>query len=350
MISSRHLLTLGDRLYDSQLLSLRCERAVGPGVSTLVVELPYPGGVATSVGDEVILELDAGDAGVPGASATWFTGTVTELRATPGGVAVRAGDASVALAGFRPTTTFEGQPAGDVIAGLCAAAGVETGQIEAGPDLPAYVADGWTTAWEHVSRLAAFSGATPTVSGQGAVQAVAEQPVLADVALRAGREILRVDVRDAGPPATGVRIAGEGPGPAGDRPGAFRFRASAPAGAGSPGSVTTVAALRDLDAVSAATTAAATRDVARRRRAELVTWLQPQLEPGTLLEVQDTAAPVPLLEVRRVTHRIGPAGATTTVAAWAAPGEDLLALLGDLLGSLLAGPAGAIGAALGALG
>ena len=342
MLTLAHTLVLGDREFTSHLVRLRCERSVAPGIGLLRARLPYVGDLPAAVGDDVRLDLDSGD---PAAGAgRVFTGTVAALRHAAGGVEVIAGDASWALARFRPATSYEGQTAGGVIGALAGDAGVALGAVDDGPTLPAYVADGAGTGWEHVARLAAWSGAQAWVDAEGGVRVHARDAASADVALRWGREVLAVRATDAGLSVSGVAAAGEGPGPADDHPGAFRFTATG-APPSPPAAVRYRPALRATDVAGAATTGWLTREATRQRPVELHTFLLPGVGPGDILEVQDAPMPLPLLEVRRVEHRLDRAGGRTRIVARAGADADLLGRLGELLGN----PAGALAGAVGGL-
>ncbi|EIV92704.1 hypothetical protein [Frankia sp. QA3] len=339
MLTLGHTLVLGGREFTSHAVHVRCERAVAPGVGRLRVRLPYVGGLPAAVGDDVRLDLDSGD--VAAGSATVFTGTITALRHGPAGVDVHAGDASWALAHYRPAITYEGQTAGGVVGALAGEAGASTATLDDGPTLPAYVADGATTGWEHIARLAAWSGADAYVTADGDVTLRARDASSVDAALRWGREVLAAGSTDAPLPASGVADAGEGPGPADDRPGAFRFTATgAPPAA--PVAVRYRPGLRATDVTRVATTSWMTREATRRRPIELLTFLLPALGPGDLVEVRDAPVPLSLLQVRRVEHRVDAAGARTRIVARAGAGSDLLGQLGSLLGN----PAGAVGGLL----
>lgn len=346
MLTLRHTLVLGDREFTSHLVRLRCERAVAPGIGLLRARLPHVGDLPAAVGDDVRLDLDSGD---PAAGAgPVFTGTVTALRHAAAGVEVVAGDVSWTLAQFRPATSYEGQTAGGVIGALAADAGVSLGPVDDGPTLPAYVADGATTGWEHIARLAAWSGAPAVVDAGGTITVRARDAASADVALRWGREVLAVRATDAALPTSGVAAAGEGPGPADDHPGAFRFTATG-APPVPPVAVRYRPGLRATDVAGAATTAWLTREATRRRPVELDATLLPGVGPGDVLEVQDAPVPLPLLEVRRVEHRVDRTGGRTRIVARAGADADLLGRLGDLLGSVLGDPAGALAGAVGGL-
>lgn len=347
MLTLGHTLVLGDREFTSHVVHLRCERAVAPGVGRLRVRLPYVGDLPASVGDQVRLDLDSGDAAGAG-SGTVFTGTITALRHGPGGVDVLAGDASAALAQFRPATTYQGQNAGAVIAALAADAGAATGSVDDGPTLPSYVADGACTGWEHVARLAAWSGADAFVDGDGRLIVRVRDASIADIALRWGREVIAGDATDAGMPPSGVAAAGEGPGPADSNSDAFRFTATgAPPSA--PVAVRYRPGLRATDVAGAATTGWLTREATRRRPIEVMAFLLPGVGPGDVIEIQEAPVPLPLLQIRRVEHRVDGAGGRTRIVARAGADADLLGRLGGLLGGLLGSPAGALAGAAGGL-
>ena len=347
MLTLGHTLVLGDRELTSHVVHLRCERSLAPGVGRLRARLPYVGEVPAAVGDDVRLDLDSGDAAAAGA-ATVFTGTIAALRHGPEGVDVLAGDASWTLAQFRPATTYEGQTAGGVVGALAGDAGASTGSLDDGPTLAAYVADGASTGWEHVARLAAWSGADAYVTADGDVTMRARDASSADAVLRWGREVLAARSTEAALPSSGVVAAGEGPGPADDHPGAFRFTATGTPPA-PPAAVRYRPGLRATDVAGTATTGWMTREATRRRPVELLAFLLPGVGPGDVLEIQEAPLPLPLLQVRRVEHRVDGAGGRTRIVARAGADADLLGSLGSLLGGLLANPAGALAGAVGGL-
>lgn len=337
MLTLGYTLALGNREFTSQVVRLRCERAVAPGVGVLRAHLPYRGDLPAAVGDDVRLDLDSGEQ-----QETVFTGVVVALRHSRFGVEVVAGDASWQLAQHRPGTSFEGQHAADVITALADAAGVSVGAVETGPLLPSYLADGATTGWEHVARLAAWSAATALVTADGELTVAAPDPATPTHALKWGREVLDVVGAESGAPPSAVSFASEGPGPADDKPGAFRFTASSAAPA-APVAVRYRPGLRADDLAADATTDWLTREAARRTPVQLQAFLLPAVAPGDVLEIQEAPYPVPLLQVRRVQHRLDRRGGRTHIAAWGAPSEDLL---GSLLASALGAVAGAVGGLL----
>jgi hypothetical protein len=170
----------------------------------------------------------------------------------------------------------------------------------------------------------------------------------ADVALRWGREVLAAESTEAALPPSGVAVAGEGPGPADDHPGAFRFTATG-APPAPPAAVRYRPGLRATDVAGSATTGWMTREATRRRPVELLAFLLPGIGPGDVIEVQDAPVPVPLLQVRRVEHRVDRTGGRTRIVACAGADADLLGQLGSLLGGLLGNPAGALAASAGGL-
>ena len=333
MLTLDYTLTVGRKAYGAQLLRLICKRGLAPDVGVLRAWLPHGMNVDGATGTPVHLRLDSGDA-----EALVFTGTATRLVSGPRGVELRAGDAAQRLAARRPGTTYVAQRASEVITDLCRQGGVDDTEVDSGPLLPLYVADGGSTAWEHIGRLAAWYGADAGVDADDRVTVRIGQPVMADHALRWGREVLDLRVVSAASAPAAVRVAGGGPGPADARPGALGFSAAEPAGAGDPAFTRSRPALRDTSAVTQATAAWTRHEAARRRGIRLRTFLLPQLQPGGYLEIQDSPVEVPLLQVRRLEHRVDARGALTYVDALPAsadlPGLD--AIIG-LAGGLVAG-------------
>jgi phage protein D len=58
------------------------------------------------------------------------------------------------LLNHRRSATYEGQSAGSIVNDLAGAAGLDTGEISEGPELPAFAVDRRRSAWAHVKSLA----------------------------------------------------------------------------------------------------------------------------------------------------------------------------------------------------
>jgi hypothetical protein len=316
-------LELGNLAYESHLTGVQVTLGTLPAVSSCRATLPLAVQVDAAPGDKVKLELDGGEG-----SETVLTGTLRVLRRTFGGVEALAADGSADLAALRPAATYEKQQAGDVISALARDAGADTGAVDVGLRLAAYVAHQERTAGEHAAYLAGLAGCTLVTDADGAVVSVERSNAEPEVALRYGRELTAYEVSEC-PPPVARRIA-IGAGPAGSAEAQNALRPSAkglPDGAAlrTPGAASDASA-----ALDAAAAAGATRLRARG-------FLLPALRPGAVIEIQDVPEPAsggPWL-LLRVRHELPGSGPGETVLEGVSAGDGglggLLALVGGLL-------------------
>ncbi|MFN7963274.1 MAG: hypothetical protein U0002_18580 [Thermoanaerobaculia bacterium] len=333
LLAPAYTLTLGSQEWREQLLGLELELAAGPGVDLLTLRLPAQAPLSAALGDPVQLVLASGEK-----EATVFTGTVEAIGRRADEIAVRALDAAGVMARLRPAATYEKVTAGTVIRNLAGEAGAEVGEVAEGVELAFYVADPSRTALEHAARVAGWSGALLGVSAEGRLEARVIDASQAEVALRWGRELLGFARRERTAPVESFVVAGEAGAGSTESPEALRpvadfFGGSRPDGPSLAHRFEFQPALRTTQAAATAG-AARSRDFrAKADRGWFEAYLQPELRPGTVVEIQD--APEGLLAgpvwLSRVRHRFGPRGALTR--AWFARGGDRfdpLALLGAL--------------------
>lgn len=334
LLQPRYTLTIGSQQWTEQVLELRLSLGAAPLVDSLEVHFPSAAPLRASPEDPVDLTLDSGEK-----EEAVFRGTVASVGRDPRRIRLRALNASGRLARSRVSITYEQISAGNLIRGLCGEAGADAGQLDEGPMLAFYVADPMRTCWDHVGRLAAWGGAMARVDTDDRVETVVVNAVQAETALRWGREILDLDSHQRAAPWESFTVAGEGG--AGDaaapevfRPSTDFFAGSRPDGPAPGHCWSSEPALRT---VTVAATAAAARQrayQASRSAGRFDAFLQPDLRPGTVLEIQDAPeglVPVPIW-LTWVQHRLGPAGASTR-ARFFEGGDafDPMALLGSLM-------------------
>jgi hypothetical protein len=334
--------TLGNWRYDGHAGAVRVTLALLPGVNVARVLLPAGAEVKAAPGDDVLLELDGGDADGDGLVAV-LTGTLRALRRGVDGTEAELVDAGAALAALRPCTTFQQQDAADIVSALAEEAGVDVGHVDL-PDLSlaAFAAHQARTAAEHVAELCRLAGAIAAVDADGAL--FTKVPGTADAALLYGREFTAFEVGAEAPPARRHVLVGNGPAGSAQADDALRHSVdvlpgSAPA-AGKDALRESAALLRTPDAASAAGEAADALAAARASRLTARAFLLPGLRPGAVIEVQgtpDRLAGGPWL-VTRVEHVLAArrGGRTTLHArAAAAGGDSLLGALAGAVGGLL---------------
>lgn len=338
MLSVQAALQLGDLLYDSHVITLRLRRARLPVVDRLEVSLPAGLTFSAVPGDEVALDLDSGDVDGAGGSTRVFTGLLTQVERTLQGFRLQAHGHGLLLARYRPSATMENVTVGDVIQTLCDDAEVETGQLEAGPTLALYAAEGRATALQEIARLAWLAGVQAVFDGEGALHATTGSGSAQDHALRYGRELVGLSVGAALPDQTQLAFIGEGAGDPGSPDGRTFVTDFAKGGAPSPGPRTRrrpQPELRTVDAARTAATAWMERRAAREAPVRLDTWLLPVLAPGARVELSDVPEHLGLSECRvvQVVHQLDAArGARSRI--WATGKVDAGGLLGGLAGAV----------------
>lgn len=188
------------------LVCLTVDIGIGPGVD--VVEwVAAADGPAAAAGDRGGLALGYDDSTLEQV----FSGEIDSVGCSVHGtVRVTAVNGGSALARLRLDRSYRQQTTGEVISDLAGEAGVATGTIESGVDLPFVVVDDRRTAWDHVATLARRSGCwcTFTPAGELEVVAVADGPVVQTFTY--GEDILTLERVQAPPVVGGVHTIGEG--------------------------------------------------------------------------------------------------------------------------------------------
>jgi hypothetical protein len=331
--------TLGDQLWTSQAVELVVELEAAPLINVARVAFPTSAPLAATLGDAAVIALDGG---AGDGSVTVLTGVVRAVTRGLDTTIVECIDAGALLAALRPASTFEQATAASVIGALCADAGVDVGELDPGPTMAAYVADPARSALDHIARLTAWSGALAGVEGNGELATRVVDGAQADLALRYGREIVSLRQRRVAVPVRSQVVAGDprasSPAPPeASRPTSDFFAGDRPAGPGPGSRWTFEPALRTPESASIASAARQRSATSTQLRTMLHAWLLPALRPGTVVRLDDFPDEVGggLHWVERVTHRVGPAGSTTTARlAEAGPAFDPMALLASAAGAI----------------
>ncbi len=331
-------LTIGDRLYNQQIVALRLRRTRVPGLDRLEVALPAATTFEASPGDDCALVLDGGDAEGGGGEAEVFTGQLTRITRRDKALQLTAHNGGLALARYRPVGAFEQIGLDEVIQGFCRDTGIDvTVDIEA-PLLALYAAAGHGTALQEIARLAGLAGAAASFDGSGRLHVTENGGPNEELALRYGRELLDIEISEGLQPSDVVTMVGEG---AGDpqtpkaRWLSTDFLAGAAPAPGVDARRRRVPELRDSGAAEAAAATLAARRSAATRPIRLHTWLMPTLAPGMRLEIAELAEPLVLDEcwVTQLVSTLAQGGrAQTAVWALGKPAEGgLPGALGGLL-------------------
>jgi len=328
---------IGSQLWKEQALQVQLTLAAAPLIDVMTVRFPAAAPLDADIGDDVQLTLNSGET-----EEKVFTGVVQAIRRGFSSIDVKAINAGGLLSQYCPAVTYENVTTATVVRNLCSDADMSTGSLETGSELPFYVADPARTAWQHIHRICAWSGALVSVSAENEVQSAVVNATQADIALRYGREVLDLGrIRNAARIETFV-VAGEsGVGsvssPDAHRPVTDFFAGNRPDRPSPTVTWTWAPALRTTSSAATAGAARKRNYTAAADRGVFTAFLQPKLRPGIVLEMQDlpsglTDGPVWIHSVR---HTLSSQGALTR-AEYFKGGDsfDPLALLGSLAGAI----------------
>ncbi len=250
-----------------------------------------------------------------------FKGAVRAVHRTVSGrTRVVASNGGAVLAGFRLDQGYEQQSAGDIVRDLAGRAAVDTGSIDDGPDLPYYVVDSRSSAWEHVAKLAALAGFAAWFDADGGLHFGPVEPGDPAQTFTYGEDVLEVDALEAPPTAGSVTVIGEGAaGSKGEDAWSWNVKDASPvkasAGSGDPAVLVQLGALRSADAASAAAEALAARAKLGGLTARLLVPGAPKATVGSTVGV--AGAPDDTLNgswlVRGLRHRLVKARGYTTL-------------------------------------
>jgi prophage tail gpP-like protein len=330
-------LRFGNLRYESHAVALTADLGLLPGVNHIHCRLPAGLRFEATPGDVAEIALDNGET-----QAEVLTGIVHSVSRSPSGIEIVAVDAGARLAAIRPAKTFNAVTAVEVIRDLAAEAGAELGPATLTPEpLAVYLADQARSGAEHVANLAMIAGGIAFVEADGklAVQARPQPP--ASAALRYGRELIEVATQDLQDPPN-LALIGFGPAGAGGDPRALLSATEAIEGDAEAAAADSLwrpaPVLRSPAAQRAATGEARARRAARSKRMSATCWLQPQLRPGRMIEVQDLPEGLsggPWL-LTSVVHSVDRGrGGRTRFEAVSGEGGGLLGALTGAIGGLL---------------
>jgi hypothetical protein len=286
-------LTIGSSLYDTQCSSIRLRRTCLPAVDRLEVMFPRNVDFSGALDDTCSLAIDGGEG-----SETVFSGKITNIEHSPGGLILTMHNDGFTLSRYRPYCSLEGVTTGDVIAALCSDVNVPSDVSISPLSLALYAGEGRQTAAREIARLAALSGGRVSFSGDGTCTVWDPQSGTGQMALLYGREITDMKTGSISPDPTTIEITGEGAGAPSTSKG--RMVATNFSGSASPPSAGTVRIAEPLarttsDASSVAA-AFTNRHTMRLSPVRFRTWLVPALAPGIIVELQEMPEYCPLDE------------------------------------------------------
>ena len=287
-------------------------------------------GLSVATGDAVRVDLGYGTS-----LSTVFVGSVESIEPHLADVRVRALTADAKLCRVRLNQVYENQAAGQIVSDLAAQAGLSTGPMQSGLDLPSYVVDDGRTAYRHCRELAERVGFDMYVAADGVLTFAAFDKVSADHEFTYARDVLSLQVSSLPPMYEAVEVWGESPASAEGLEAASWLVRDFSGSVGSAGSGATLRlsdpAVRTRDAAGASARGRLAA-LARRSTFGVAVLLG---YPDVVLGDAVSFADVPderlneLFQVKRVTHTFAKSnGFTTRLELWGAGG-------GSALGGLL---------------
>jgi phage protein D len=187
------------------LVALRVDRAKNAGADWATVTIGRVQAVSVSAGDPATVEL-----GWDGDTTLVFTGQVEAVTQEITGTTVTAAGSQMTLIRARSDRTFTRQSAGQVVSALAGDAGVETGTVEDGIDLPAYHVDSARRAWEHCLGLARRCGFDCYANADGTLVFAPFTTLVADKTFRYAAEVLSASLQ-RWRPGGGATVVPESP-------------------------------------------------------------------------------------------------------------------------------------------
>ncbi len=256
----------GANPWQRSLVALAIDTAPAPAVDVaelwLAADAEAP---SVAVGDALAVSLGYEDEGAP---TTVFTGTVDAVRRSVAGAQqVTLTNAGALLGRTRVNQSYTQQSAGQIVSDLATRAGVDTGGVEDGIELPFFVVDDRRTMLVHLAGLARRSGYLLTVGPDGALAFGPPDAGSAVQTFTYGVDVVAFDASEQAPTIGAVTAVGEGAaGSEGQDAWSWTVSdaagASGSAGSGDPARLVVDRALRS--AAAARTAAAGIADAAAR--------------------------------------------------------------------------------------
>lgn len=298
-------------------------------------DLEAPGALDAWFGKATALTVSAGDAaelelGYGDSLTKVFVGTVQTVEPWLARARVRALTDDAKLCQLRVNQVYENQAAGQVVSDLASQAGLATGTVQSGVDLPFYVVDDGQTAYRHCRSLAERAGFDVYVSSEGELTFAAFDKLTADHRFNYARDVLSLHVSASPPLYEAVEVWGDSPASSEGLEAASWLVRDFSGSVGSAGSGATLrvtdAAIRTRDAAG---TSARGRLAAIARRATFgaaVVLGAPEVVLGnavTFIDVPDERLGG-IFQVKRVTHTFSKSeGFTTRLELWSSGASGL---------------------------
>jgi phage protein D len=249
-----------------------------------------------------------------------FWGWVDLVHRSIGGKQrIVATNATGVVAAFRLDQGYEQQTAGAVVRDLARRAEMDDVTADDGPELPYYVVDSRSSAWEHIARLAALAGFAAWSDADSGIHFGPLQAGSPVQTFTYGQDVLELEAFQSPPSPAAVTVVGDGAaGSKGADAWSWNLKDISPlrasAGSGDPAVLVERGAIRSAEAAGAAAEGIAANARLGTLTARLLVPGAPKAAVGTTVAV--ASAPDDTLNgswlVRGVRHRLVKARGYTT--------------------------------------
>jgi hypothetical protein len=213
MLKPGYKLTLGPTTITSTavssrdpLVGLRADADLTTPAATLDAWFGATQGITVAEGDPARLEL-----GYDNNLTTIFTGVVDRVQADLSRFHVQALSDMIKLLHLRINQVYENQTAGQIVSDLASQAGIPTGKVQSGLDLPFYLVDDTRNAYQHCRDLAERAGFDLYVTPDGRLTFAPFNKVAADHLFTYARDVLALEATRPPPAFARVEVWGESP-------------------------------------------------------------------------------------------------------------------------------------------
>jgi hypothetical protein len=190
----------------SPMRAVRVSRRLSGSIDELRFAMALNAGLKIANGAAVSLDMGWGDSGT-----TVFTGTIESLEYTLNEVHGIAHGSQKELAHTRIDETFIDQTAGEVVQALADRAGLATGTIDTGIQLPKYLAEASVSLFEHLHLLARVCGVDVFTDEEGKINFTKREAFTADYTYQYGINLMDARITQTRPATSSIQVIPESP-------------------------------------------------------------------------------------------------------------------------------------------
>ena len=280
-------LTIDGQTIDiSPMRAIRVSRRLSGSTDELRFAMALNLGMEMSNDASVSLDMGWDDNGT-----TVFSGTIQSLQYSLNEVQGIAHGSQKDLVQTRIDETYVDQSAGDIVKALAQRAGIQTGTVDNGIQLPRYLADGSLSLFDHLHALARISGVDVFTDEQGKINFTKREAFTADFTYQFGVNLVDVRISQSKPSVTAIEVVPESPASEDGADTSSWFVKGSKDLAATAGEGNTRRFSNALCTTKEAAETAAQayqRDIARRAtRGKIMVMGQPEINPGNVVELTD---------------------------------------------------------------